>query len=234
MLKGLVRTGLVDLRMSKLRGGLEHRTPRELRDIFKIDFMYPSDTEDLELPESSVNKLTEDQQKFFINSVRSFNMTFPENERISDFNGFQGKESVLGSHVEHFLRSLIVTAYTEGVYLFKGFKVVQSSGDAFGESPLVLSVIDAPRVIVRPVKQNTRVPPMEAAFCSGVFEMYSLYHAGKYWPVYNCITDLNNWLFLKYDGRHIYRSRRVYKLATHSTSILSLGIKFLDILDSKD
>ena len=129
----------------------------------------------------------------------------------------------------------MVTTNSEEATLERRYTM--KSGIILGEVPYVIKIGENPRVAVRPVREEKRLQrgtQTEFAFCNSIFEIYSLYWEKEANPVYGCVTDYNNWLFVKYDGHAFYRSRLVYKLAMHNTSIFSIAIKLADMYESKD
>lgn len=83
----------------------------------------------------------------------------------------------------------------------------------------------------RRIQYRGTTNPMEFAFAQNLFELYTAYWAGTLGPVYGCVTDLNSWLFLKFDGEAFYRADQVLKLALTKESILGLASVFYGLLN---
>lgn len=77
------RNLLIDTKISKLRGTFDKRTPYDLLSVFKFDYRNPSCMENLELPESSFNSLSQMQQDFLYNSLYSYNRTHPAEFQVT-------------------------------------------------------------------------------------------------------------------------------------------------------
>jgi len=240
MKKGLFRCfqskkELIDKLISSQRGDFDKRTPRDLRDVFKLDFRKASELAPFSIPESSTERLSHDQQDFLKNLIAAYNSTLPSPHKLSkSFEAYSGADTYKHSLIETFLRGVVIVGYQEGVEVHKNYRV-NLPGNKEGHSEYVITLADVPRLVTRvAVKKDWRIrgTPLEFAFCSVVFEMYSHFWENPMWPIVGVISDVNSWIFLKYDGEEFSMSQKVYKLALHDTAIYSLGIKFLNVLDS--
>lgn len=169
----------IDQRISGLRGPLSQITPKDLRNIFRIDFRDLSSTSEMVLKDSSPNRLSKSQLEFLIKSIASYNNTFPPTERLKpEVDSYDGREANKISHIDHFLRTMILVGYDDGIYLNRNEPILLRSGERRGYSDMIISRDDSPRIIIRLVstdKHKTRGSDMEYAFGANIFEIYSSY-----------------------------------------------------------
>ncbi|OMJ65410.1 hypothetical protein SteCoe_38278 [Stentor coeruleus] len=226
----------IDSLLKLQRGTFNKRSPKELDNIFKVDLFNLNTTKDLILPESSLDRMSLSSQEFLVNALTKYNSTFPIEESMNrNFDGFKGNEQTMHSLVEYYLRSLIMCTYEEGVTITSGETIYMDNGLVKGTHDFVINKGNLPILTLRLAKRSkqAKITPIEQGFVSNIFEMYTQYWKTPIWPHYGCVSDLNSWIFLKYDGEHIFRTTKIYKLALHNTSILSLAVKILNIIDAK-
>ena len=226
----------IDRKIISQRGTFASRSPKDLDSIFGISFQSLSTTKPLDLGESSLDRLSLPTQEYFLNSLYRYNATFPAGQGLSkDFDGFTGNEHHMDSIIEYFFRTLVVATYEEGVSLGLKDPIIMHDGTRKGNYDLVVNRAGLPILVVRFAKfnPNIRGSNLEQGFCGNIFEIYANYWKNRVWPVFGCVTDLNSWIFLKFDGENMYRDSKVYKLALHNTAILSLANKILNVIDSK-
>lgn len=226
----------IDSLIKLQRGTFNKRSPKELDNIFKITLSNLNSTKDLILPDSSLDRMSISSQEFLVNALTKYNSTFQFEEGMNrNFDAFKGNEQTMHSIVEYFLRSLIMCTYEEGVTVSSGETIVMDNGLVKGTHDFVIKKGSLAVFTLRLAKRNEQVKasPIEQAFASNIFEIYAQYWKNPVWPHYGCVSDLNSWIFLKYDGEHIFRTTKIYKLALHNTSILSLAVKILNIIDTK-
>ncbi|CAG9318994.1 unnamed protein product [Blepharisma stoltei] len=225
----------IDLMLSRLRGTLNQVNPKDLKNIFHIDYRNLATTSDLTLKESSQSRLSKAQQEFLIKSVAGFNSTFPDSERIKpELDSFGGREGNMISHIDHFLRTMVLVGYNEGITINKEEPIFLSSGEKKGKSDYVINRDNTPRIVLRLIRKEDRKirgTDPELAFAANIFEMYATYWKNPIWDVYGCITDLNSWNFCKFDGNEFHRCSKTQKLVLSPPSIVALALKFIDIID---
>lgn len=230
----LKRKEVIDDRMYNFRGGFEARTPRDLKNVFDIDYRRTRNIKPFEVP-SLTEPLDKPKQEFLLKSITNYNNTYTSSQRLSsDGSLFQGSPVHLESHLEHFLRTMILVNYQEGVYLENNYKLVHNKATKESKSEYVILLNETPAIILRvspEEKKEIRGSPLELAFVSNLFELYSYFWEMPQMPVYGCVTDLNYWIFLKYDGNEFFRAEKVYKYSLNPSSIIGLATKFYGILD---
>jgi hypothetical protein len=227
---------VIDSKILSQRGNFDRRSTKELESVFKISFTDLETTKDLDLGESSLDRLPLSAQEFLVSAFTSYNNTFlPKSSLTKDFDDFKGNEASMKSIIEFFIRSLILSTYEEGVYVSTGEPIILDNGVRKGFHDLVITKGEFPCLVIRHAVQNPQAKgiPLEQAFCNNVFEVYTTYWKTPVWPLFGCISDLNSWIFIKYDGKDFYRTHKIYKLALHNTAILSLSNKILNIIDNK-
>lgn len=226
----------IDAKILKQRGTFLSRTPKEAKDIFGLQFDKPDTMKNLELGDSKLDKLSVPSQGFLVGVFSKYASTFPEGQSIGKtFDSFQGNESNMKSQIEFYLRSVVMAGYESGVYISSDEPFVTMDGKYKGNHDLVVSNKDLPTIVCRYAKEveGKKYHPIELAQSGIVFEIYEQYWKNPQRDIYGCVSDLNNWIFFKYDGNQFFRNHRVFKLALHNTAIVSLGIKILNILDAK-
>lgn len=226
----------IDAKISKQRGHFSKRTPHEAKEIFGIKFDKPSYIKNLELPDSKIDKLSVESQNFLSAAFSKYALTFPEDERLGKtFDSFQGNESNMSSQIEFYLRSVIMVGYEKGVSLSLDEAFFNNEGKYKGNHDLTIAKQNNPIIVCRFAKkyENKKFHPIDSALSSIVFELYEEYWKNPQRDIFGCVSDLNNWIFLKYNGIEFFRTHRVYKLALHNTAIVSLAIKILNILEEK-
>ncbi|OMJ86810.1 hypothetical protein SteCoe_11581 [Stentor coeruleus] len=226
----------VDNLLKAQTGTFNRRSPKELDQVFGLSYSDLKTTQELILPEPDLGRIPQSSQEFLVNAMFRYNSTFKSEEGMSkDIDGFKGNEITMQAYVEYYLRTLIMCSYEEGVSVTSGERIVMDMGLHKGHHDFVIKRGGFPIIVFRLVRENNHIKglPIEQAFTSNIFEVYSAYWKNPVWPLYGCICDLNSWIFIKYDGEFFYRSSKTHKLALHSASILSLAAKILSIIDSK-
>ena len=226
----------IDAKISKQRGTFLSRTPKEAYDIFGLEFDKQDKIKNLELGDSKLDKLSVPSQGFLVGAFSKYASTFPEGQNIGKtFDSFQGNESNMKSQIDFYLRCVVMAGYDSGVYISSDEPFVTLDGKYKGNHDLVVFKKDLSTILCRYAKEveGKKFHPIELAQSGIVFELYEHYWKNPQSDVYGCVSDLNNWIFLKYDGNQFYRTHRVFKLALHNTAIVSLAIKILNILDAK-
>lgn len=226
----------IDAKISKQRGQFSKRTPHEAKEIFGLKFDKPASIKNLELGDSNINKLSPESQTFLSGALSKYTLTFPEPERLTkSFDSFQGNDSNMSSQIEFYLRSVIMVGYEKGVSISLDEAFFNTEGKYKGNHDLTISKQDRAVIVCRFAKkiEDKKFHPIDSALSSIVFELYEEYWKNPQREVFGCVSDLNNWIFLKYNGIEFFRTHRVYKLALHNTAIVSLAIKILNILEEK-
>lgn len=226
----------IDNLLKAQTGTFNRRSPRELDQVFGLSYSDLKTTQELILPEPDLQRMPQGSQEFLVNAMFRYNSTFTSKEGMSrDVDGFKGNEITMQAFVEYYIRTLIMCSYEEGVTVTTGERIVMDMGLHKGHHDLVVKRGNFPIISFRLVRKNDQIKglPIEQAFASNVFEVYSAYWKNPVWPLYGCICDLNSWIFIKYNGEFFFRSSKTHKLALHSASILSLATKILSIIDSK-
>jgi hypothetical protein len=232
----LQKKEVFDDRMHNFRGGFEARTPKDLKNVFDIDYRKTRNLKSFEVPNLK-HPFDRPKQEFLIKSILNYNNTYPSSQRLSsDSNPYPGSSTHLRSHLEHFLRTMILVSYQEGVYLENNYKLVHSKATKESYSEYVILLNETPGLVLRVApseKREIRGNPLELAFVSNLFELYTYFWEMPQMPVYGCVTDLDYWIFLKYDGDAFYRADKVYKYSSNPNAVLGLATKFYGILESQ-
>ena len=172
----------IDPRINAQRGTFSNRSPKDLETVFGINFYLLNTTKDLDLGESSLDRLPIPTQEYLLNSIYRYNSTFPENQRLKrDFDNYTGNELHMSSIIEFFIRSLILSTYEEGIMITSQDPIILDNGTRKGNHDLVIYRGGYPILIIRYAKpnENIRGYPMEQAFCNNIFEVYASYWKNK-------------------------------------------------------
>lgn len=226
----------IDKLLVSQRGTFSSKSPKDLYSVFGISFETLRSTKPLDLGESRLDRLPMHTQEYLLNSLYRYNATFPINQGLTrDFEKFDGTHPHMDSLIEFYIRTLMLSTYEEGITVSLRDPVILQTGERKGHYDLVVSRGGFPILIVKFAKFNEKIRggPLEQGFCSNIFEIYTSFWMHQVWPVFGCVTDLNSWIFTKYDGKDIHRSEKIFKFALHNTAILSLSNKILNIIDSK-
>ena len=226
----------VDLQINKQRGTFASRSSKDAREVFGLKFTKLDNVTNFDLGDSKLDKLSSTSQVFLVKSLTKYCSTFPEDQTMKKvFDEFKGNPENMARHIDFYIRSIIMTSYETGVYASNDLAFFNSEGQYKGNHDLTVFKGTKPVLICRYAKEveGVRGFPLENAFCSNLFELYAEYWKDPVQPIFGCVTDLNNWIFLKYDGERFARTHRIYKFALHNTAILSLAIKILNILETK-
>lgn len=168
----------IDAKISALKGTFSGRTPKELKSIFGISFADTKTTKELDLGESSLDRLSTETSEFIINAFYRYNSTFLIRNSITrDFDGFEGNEASMSSLIEFFIRTLIFSVYEEGVSASFNDPIICENGSRKGYHDLVVYKGEFPQIVFKFAKVNERIrgSPLEQAFCNNIFEIYSTY-----------------------------------------------------------
>jgi hypothetical protein len=209
---------------------------KDAKIVFGLKFSDFKKTPDLNLGDSKLDRLSQASQAFLVKGLQKFTETFPEDQSIkTTFDGFKGNDFNMNSHIEYFFRSVVMVGFENGVFVSGEETAFDCLGEFKGCHDLVVYRDERPVIICSFARtgEKSKGLGMEKAFCSNLFELYSQYWKAPGNDVFGCISDLNNWIFLKYDGKKFYRTHRIYKLALHNTAVVSLAIKILNILESR-